>query len=238
MAKILYVKKRFNRESTKIIQQANAFIEAYQAENLTLTLRQLYYRFVAGGIIPNKHEHYKKLGRLVNEARLSGLIDWDAIIDRTRALAGFNTYATASAALERCKDNFYIDRHATQENRIEVWVEKDALAGVVEKACGEFHIDFFSCRGYTSQTELHGAAMRHKYYTDNGQNSIILHLGDHDPSGKDMTRDIAQRFKMFGVEVDIQRIALNMDQIKSQKLPHNPAKQNDSRFKAYQKKVW
>jgi hypothetical protein len=63
--------------------------------------------------------------------------------------------------------------------------------------------------------------------------TIILHFGDHDPSGIDMTRDMRDRFSMFRVKTEIQRLALNMDQIEEFSPPPNPAKSTDSRFQAY-----
>ena len=121
-----------------------------------------------------------------------------------------------------------------QEFHLEVWVEKDALVDVVQKACDPMRVNYFSCRGYTSQTAVYWAAKRLAMRVATGKQPIIIHLGDHDPSGVDMSRDIADRFEMFtGRVLDIERIALNMDQIEEYEPPPNPAKETDSRYKRY-----
>ena len=74
---------KFRASSLAIIDQANEIIDEYQADGYDLTLRQLYYQFVARNLIPNSQSEYNKLGTAINNGRLAGLIDWDAIKDRT-----------------------------------------------------------------------------------------------------------------------------------------------------------
>jgi len=111
-----------------------------------------------------------------------------------------------------------------------VWVEKDALIGVVERACTELDVPFLSCRGFVSQSAMWQAAMRIKRQ---GRDTVIIHLGDHDPSGIDMTRDIQDRLDIFGYGGIVDRIALNLDQIEQYNPPPNPAKVSDSRYEGY-----
>lgn len=120
-----------------------------------------------------------------------------------------------------------------QQYRPEVWIEKDALVGVIEGVCCEFDVPFFSCRGYTSQSEMWGAGQRLRHHLERKQEPVILHLGDHDPSGKDMTRDIMDRMELFMGGVELKRLALNMDQVEQYKPPPNPAKTTDSRYQGY-----
>ncbi len=117
-------------------------------------------------------------------------------------------------------------------------MEKDALIGVVARACERQDVAYFSCRGYTSQSELWGAAQRLERYADAGQVPVIIHLGDHDPSGIDMTRDLTARLDLFmrsdGYEpAEVRRIALNMPQVEAFQPPPNPAKVTDSRASGY-----
>lgn len=232
--KIAYIEKRFNTKSKALIAHANAIIQEYISKGYELTLRQLYYQFVARDIIPNTLRDYKNLGNVINDGRLAGLISWEAIVDRTRNLVSNAHWETPSDIIEACARQFQIDKWAEQPYRVEVWIEKDALIGVIERACKELDVSFFSCRGYTSQSELWAAGMRLKRFKRDGQKPIVIHLGDHDPSGKDMTRDIEDRLKLFvGEEVPVIRIALNMDQIKKYAPPPNPAKLTDSRATGY-----
>lgn len=225
---------RFTRSTLEMISKANEIINDLQGQGYTLTLRQLYYQLVSRDIIPNKLSEYKRLGSILNDARLAGVVDWDAIEDRTRNLQSVAHSDNPSSIISSAAYSFRMDKWIDQPHRVEVWVEKDALIGVLEKACRPLDVPWFSCRGYTSQSELYGASKRLMGYIDAGQEPIVIHLGDHDPSGCDMTRDIFDRLELLcGQPVDVKRIALNKPQIQKYNPPPNPAKQLDSRFKSY-----
>lgn len=152
MPKIRYQQKSFRADSLEVIEQANAIIEIYAAQGFDLTLRQLFYQFVSRGLIPNKDSEYKRLGSIINDARLAGLIDWEHITDRTRNLRGNAHWEQPQDIMRSAAYSFAIDKWADQDYRPEVWIEKDALVGVIEGVCKTLDIDFFSCRGYTSQS--------------------------------------------------------------------------------------
>jgi hypothetical protein len=229
-----YVPKNFRAEAMTLITAANQIIEAHEAEGYSLTLRQLYYQFVAKGLLPNQQDSYNRLGRTISDARLAGLVSWTAIEDRTRNLQGLGFYKSPREVIQRAAAGYRIDLWDDQPWRPEVWVEKEALVGVVEQICNKLRVDFFACRGYNSQSEQWRAGQRFARYTMKGQRPIVFHLGDHDPSGIDMTRDNRERLEMFaGTPVIVQRLALNMPQIEELKPPPNPAKQDDSRFEEY-----
>ncbi len=233
-----YVSKRFKAESKALIRQANALIIESLNYGIDLTLRQLYYRLVAQDVIPNNLRSYKNLGNLISDARRAGLIDWEAIVDRARNLMHFPRWDSPLEALRHRAQQYDIDWWAKQDVRVEVWVEKEALIGVVAKGCEPYRVDHFACKGYVSDSEIWRAAQRViERARDYGQGTVIIHLGDHDPSGIDMTRDIEDRFKMFSEHyagaVVIKRIALTMDQIEEEQPPPNPAKESDSRFQSY-----
>ncbi|MDR7278915.1 hypothetical protein [Catenuloplanes atrovinosus] len=179
------------------IRRADAVCRQYAADGYDLTLRQLYYQFVARGWISNTDKSYKRLGNIINRARMAGLLDWDYIVDRTRNLRGTSHWTQPGAVIDSAAWSYRLDKWADQPRRVEVWVEKEALAGVVERVAGEHDVDWFSCRGYVSQSEQWGAARRFLRYLKGGQAITVLHLGDHDPSGIDMTRDIRERIEAF-----------------------------------------
>ncbi|MFB6771101.1 hypothetical protein [Streptomyces sp. NPDC056337] len=233
MTRIAYVEKRFSKASQDLIATAESICREYAAQGFDLTLRQLYYQFVARGYIANKQTEYKRLGGIVNDARLAGLLDWDYIVDRTRNLRGLSHWDNPEAVIQSAAYGYRTERWANQPHRVEVWIEKDALVGVISQVCQRNDVNYFSCRGYTSQSELWGAARRMVRYERAGQKPVIIHLGDHDPSGVDMTRDIEDRMALFGADVTVQRIALNMDQVEAHRPPPNPAKLTDSRATAY-----
>lgn len=197
MAKIIYQKWRPNAATMTDLVQAERIATEYADQGYDLTLRQLYYQFVARGIIPNSDKSYKRLGEIVNRGRLAGFIDWDHITDRTRNLAGITHWRDPAHIIRATSNSYYLDTWANQPARVEVWVEKEALAGVVSRAARRADVDYFSCRGYVSQSELWSAGQRLRRYIEGGQRVVVLHLGDHDPSGIDMSRDIRDRLRLF-----------------------------------------
>lgn len=237
MAAELFIARTFQTTSRILIRQANEIIAEYEAQGFVLTLRQLYYQFVQRNIIPNKLAEYKRLGSVLNDARLAGKVDWLMIEDRTRNLEELPKWRSTSALISTAAEQFRTDIWASQPYRIEVWIEKEALTGVIERVCDEFRVPYFACRGYTSQSEQWRAGHRMRRYVHNRQQVLILHLGDHDPSGIDMTRDNVERLQMFmrrdAIDLELRRIALNMDQIEELNLPPNPAKATDIRFNGY-----
>jgi hypothetical protein len=244
MPKIRYQDINLGAVKLAVIKQANDIIAEYQQQGFDLTLRQLYYQFVARDLIPNRVQEYKRLGDIINDGRLAGLVDWNAIVDRTRNLESLSHWKNPAAIVQAVSEQYNVDRWAGQPNRVEVWIEKDALVGVIERVCEELDVPYFSCRGYTSQSEMWSAAQRMMRYQGRvkvkpgqkkpeAQTPIILHFGDHDPSGIDMTRDIQDRLSMFMGGTEIRRLALNMDQVEKYDPPPNPAKTTDSRYRGY-----
>ncbi len=263
--KICYEKRKFNAASLVTIETANKILTEYARQGYDLTLRQLYYQFVSRGLIENKDSEYKRLGSTINDARLGGLIDWDHIVDRTRNMRQNSHWDSPVSIVETCAQQFMLDKWDNQSHYVEVWVEKDALVGVLEVACKPLDVPYFSCRGYTSQSEMWSAGQRLIGKLRAGKEVTVIHLGDHDPSGIDMTRDIQDRLQMFATHhrvrdwlrdnpqkeketedqwhsrleekvhhtITVNRIALNMDQIRQYNPPPNPAKLTDSRATSY-----
>ncbi len=184
-------------DARAIVAKAEEICAQYAEDGYDLTLRQLYYQFVARDIIPNTQESYNRLGSFVNRARLAGLLDWDYIVDRTRNLRGTSHWERPGSIISSAAQSFRLEKWSTQPRRVEIWVEKEALAGIVERVADRYDVDWFSCRGYVSQSEVWGAGRRIGRYLGAGQGVTILHLGDHDPSGIDMTRDIRDRLEQF-----------------------------------------
>jgi len=224
-------------DAVAIIGQATAICQGYARQGYDLTLRQLYYQFVARALIPNTMQSYKRLGSIINKARLAGLLDWDYIVDRTRNLEHNSHWDTPADIMAGAAASYRRDKWEDQPTRVEVWVEKDALSGVVGRVADREDVAWFACRGYVSQSELWAAGQRIYGYLLDDQDVVVLHLGDHDPSGIDMTRDIEDRLRLFvghrASGLEVRRIALNMDQVEQYNPPPNPAKLTDSRVGNY-----
>jgi hypothetical protein len=226
---------KFRADTLAVINHANTILDEYQAQGFKLTLRQLYYQFVARALLPNKQSEYKRLGSIIDNGRQAGLIDWAAIEDRTRNLERLSTWDSPQDILSAVTNQYREDWWLHQPFYPEVWIEKDALTGIIEPTCHEFRVPFFACRGYVSQSEMYDAAQRLKRVARSKRNPVIFHLGDHDPSGMHMTEDNGNRLDLFmrGYGIEVVRLALNMNQIEEYDPPPNPAKETDSRFESY-----
>ena len=228
--------KKFKQESLDRIEQCNDVIDDYLGQGLRLTLRQLYYVLVTKNLIPNSVESYKALGSLVSDARLAGMMDWDAIEDRGRRPTIPLEFRDLQHRIDLTIANYRLERWAGQNNYVELWVEKDALAGVLAPLAEEHHVTMMVNKGYSSQSALYSSSKRFLEASDEGKDLILFYLGDHDPSGEDMVRDIQTRLGMFGAELEVRKLALTMPQIDKYKPPPNPTKLTDSRAAAYVEK--
>jgi len=239
MAREFYQDWNPSKQSAGLVNIAQGIIEDYQQDGYTLTLRQLYYQFVARDIIANSERSYKNLGTIVTKARLAGLLDWLAIEDRNREHKDYWFQEDESTLIEGLPRMVRFDQWRRQPNYVECWVEKEALRGVVQRACEPYLVSHMSCKGYLSSSEAWRAGKRFQKRIHQGKQCVLIYLGDHDPSGIDMTRDNQQRLDIFtGMpkEVQVVRLALNQDQIAQYNPPPNPAKITDSRAKSYIKK--
>jgi hypothetical protein len=230
-----YIEKDFNASSLLVINQANAVLEEYRAMGYVLTLRQLYYQLVARGHIENNMKSYKRVGSIVSDARLAGLIDWSMIEDRGREVVTPPHWNSPAEIVEAAARQFAIDKWADQTYHVEVMVEKQALEGVLIPVCRELDIAFTANRGYSSSSAMREAGLRIMQKLGDGKEVAIFYMGDHDPSGMDMTRDVRERLGLFAetTVVKVDRLALNYDQIEVLNPPENPAKTTDSRAEAY-----
>ena len=225
---------KFQVKTLTLIDQANAIIGEYQARGFVLTLRQLFYQFVARNLIQNTQSEYKRLGHIIAVARRAGLIDWAAIEDRTRSVQSVASWRDPPEIVKAIADQYREDLWVDQPFRPEVWIEKEGLLGVIEGACREYRVPYFACRGNNSETEQYWAGKRFAATIASDCTPIVLHLGDHDASGIDMTRYNRDRLEIFAREpIEVRRLALSLDQVQRYRLPPNPAKETDSRFAAY-----
>lgn len=229
-----FIDKNFSSASITTLAIATKIIKEYQRQGYDLSLRQLYYQLVARDYIENTIQSYKRLGNLINDGRLTGDIDWNVIVDRNRETLSNPHWSSPKSILLAAARSFAIDKWEDQPNHIEVMVEKAALEGVLRPVCSQLDIRFTANRGYASSSLMYEVGKRLEEAISDGKEPYIIYLGDHDPSGIDMTRDIEERLAMFSYyPVEVIRVALNLDQIEQYQPPENPAKTTDSRYKSY-----
>jgi len=237
-----FIAHAFNTASLTLIDTINSILEEYKKMGYKLSLRQLYYQLVARDFIENTVRSYKRTGDLVSNARLAGLVDWEMIEDRGRESL-INTHWTSPAEiLQSAALGFKLDRWQGQPCYCEVMVEKDALSGILLPVCRELDIRFSANKGYSSSSAMYEAGKRFAAVASDPESVVqeyhLFYLGDHDPSGVDMTRDIEDRLSLFtgGLDVQVHRLALNFEQVQRWNPPENPAKESDSRYSAYAEK--
>lgn len=242
-----FIEKRFAAQSIEIITKANQILAAYEANNIRLTLRQLYYQFIAQDLLPeswvddllgtkNTQKNYKRLGNLISDARQAGLIDWDAIEDRNRETIIPAHWKSPAEIVNAAARQYRIDKWANQPVHIEVMAEKDAATSVLEPVCRRLDVGFTANKGYASSSLLYEIGKRIEGKIDDDKQVCVIYLGDHDPSGIDMTRDVLERLGLYSNcsgDVEVVRLALNWDQIEQWNPPENPAKESDPRAASY-----
>lgn len=250
-----FINRNFRGESLKWVQKITAICEAYRRQGYRLSVRQIYYQLVAHHGLANLERSYKNMASLISDARMAGLIDWNMVEDRGRETIENNHWTSPASILRASAEQFRYRLWDTQPYHVEVMVEKAALEGVLQPVCAQLDIPFTSNRGYSSSSALYEVGQRLGEALDNGKKVQILYLGDHDPSGLDMTRDVYERLGVFShfLEYDpndpeatptetgnydedafsVERLALNMDQVRRYSPPPNPAKMSDSRAEGY-----
>ena len=230
MAKICYRDElHLSSKNVERLEVINEIIEEYAAQGYRLTLRQLYYQLVSKDIIPNKKTEYAKLSHLLKNGRMAGVVDFEAIEDRIRVPKRPYWVTGISGALNDTIKQYRLNRQEGQDVYIECFSEKDAISNILYRITKYYHIYLVINRGYSSCTAMHDA---HKRF-ENHDNNVILYLGDHDPSGLDMIRDIKDRLEEFGSTLEVVPVALTTSQVRQYDPPPNPAKITDPRAKWY-----
>ena len=238
-----FIEHRFQANTRAVIMQANVIIDEYKKQGFAMTLRQLYYQLVSRDLMANNRLAYQELSRVISDARDAGLVDWMAIEDHTRDLVTHSSWSDPADAIRDTADWYQEDLWQEQPYRPEVWIEKDALVGVIAPICKQYRVPYFATIGNCSHSELYKAGERFSEISDQGAIPLVLHFGDHDPNGIDMTRDITEKLERYTREpVEVRRMALNMVQVRRYNPPPNFAKESDSRYAKYAakygKKCW
>ena len=227
------------RRSWLQIAALDAAIYQICEEYPVITVRQLYYQLVSRGIVPKTEQAYKNIAvRRSGILRTEGFLDYDKFADATRWMRKPTTDENVDSALGRFANSFRRDLWADSDHYVEIWCEKDALAGVITDITSKYDVPLMVSRGYSSLSFLHSAAMTisRKILVEKKRVSLY-HFGDWDPSGQDAARVIEQTISdmvffdldMFGFRFE--KVAVTPDQIEELNLPERPTKQSDPRTK-------
>lgn len=233
MAKIRYVQKNFRSKTRELLNHITSIVQEYEDMGYALTVRQVYYQLVSRDIIPNSLNSYQLTSRVLKDARMSGMVDWNTIEDRVRQTIMPGQFDDMSDFIQAAINSYRRHRWKDQAHYVEVVIEKEALSGILRPLTTKYHVLLLPNKGYSSASAIHEAAQRITYQTMHRKKCHILYLGDHDPSGNDMVRDIRERLAEFRCIVSVEKIALTMEQIERYDPPPNPAKLTDPRSEKY-----
>jgi hypothetical protein len=208
-------------------------LDVVRQYSIPLTVRQIFYRLVAAGIIQNTRSSYNSLDKILVKARIKGVVPFNKLEDRSREfLCGDHRFETPEdfmawriQALKDSASEYEVPYWMFQPEYVEVWLEKDALSALFRQVCEKWHVLLAPCRGYPSLTYLFEAAQRLRKVD---RPITILYFGDLDPRGKDIQRYLTETLQNFGVSANVQRIALTRQQVEAYSLPPAPTKKTDT----------
>ena len=223
------------RKQTAATVKRKDLIYAWAQEHKPVTVRQLYYRLSTLDAVPKTEAGYKAVGRLCTLMRKRGEIPYEYFADSTRWQRKPRTFNNMQDALNDTATHYRRALWQEQQGVVEIWIEKEALVGVIFEVTSEWDVGLMPVKGYPSQTYLHAAGKSINAATSAGKKSHIFYFGDYDPSGVDIFRNIAEQLKIFAPDADLEisRVAVTEAQIRYLQLPSRPTKRSDSRAKGF-----
>ena len=199
-----------------------------------MTVRQLFYQLVTSSTISKTETSYKNIVvRLLGLMRRDGDLPFSWIADNTRWMRKPRTYSSLEQALDNTVRTYRRSLWDQQDAYVEIWLEKDALSGVLYDVTAEWDVPLMVTRGYPSLSYLHVAA---ETIADEDRPCFIYYFGDHDPSGVDIPRKVEADLRTFAPDADLsfERVAVTPEQIEEWKLPTRPTKKTDTRARHFE----
>ena len=212
---------RLNRGSQKI---ADLVMRAFEENGTPQTVRQLFYQVEAHGGAPKSQAGYRQVQRVVLTMRRNGMLPYDHVADSTRWMRKPTSFGSLEACLENTKRTYRRDLWASQPAYVEVWIEKDALAGVLYEVTSEWDVPLMSARGFASESFLFTAAEAIREANAHGKAAHIFYLGDYDAAGQDAMNFARKALERFGARFEFDCLAVTAEQIAEYNLPTRPAK--------------
>jgi hypothetical protein len=207
-----------------------AAIRAFDSNGTPATVRQMFYALTVLGVIVRTEQGYKRVCRHLLKMRRLGIVPYGFVADNTRWMRKRDSYASLADFLERTQDLYRKAEWDDLDVRVEIWIEKDALAGVVYGITDRWDVPLMVTRGYSSETFVYEAAQE---INRNGKKTFIYYFGDYDPSGVSTPEDVLRKLESWTSLIAFTRVAVNPDQITSMQLPTRPTKRTDSRAKTW-----
>lgn len=202
----------------------------FEQQKPPMTVRQMFYRMSSEGVVPKTEGGYRRVQYALTAMRKQGAIPYSWLADNTRWRRKPETYKSLTDMMEQTQRFYRRELWSNQAAYVEIWLEKDALAGVIYDITAEFDVPLYVTRGYPSLSYLWDAA---EHLRDIGKPAYIYHFGDYDASGKDAARAIREGLQEFGAEFHFEEVAIAAWQIQTLNLQTRPAKRSDPRAKGW-----
>jgi hypothetical protein len=223
------------RRTKKAVQVVRAAIKAILKADHPQTVRQVFYQLVTRGVIEKTEAQYQStVIRLLGEMRLDHGVPWGWITDESRQTQRTRTFDDAADALRNTAKFYRQSALAASDVYIEVWSEKQALAGIIWDEASDYDVPVVVSKGLPSLTQVYGSFVRIKQAAKAGKHSYLYQFGDHDPTGCLIPRSLEARLLEFCIKYGcpqptVERVALTKDQIRQFRLPMRPTKRDGNR---------
>jgi hypothetical protein len=215
------------RRSTKDeVERRRWLLYGIVADMRPMTVRQVFYQATIRGLVEKTESGYDKVQNDLTIMRKEDGLPYGWIVDHTRRRRKPYTCNSIAEALETITQ-YRRALWRDVEEHVEIWIEKEALVGVVEPITERYDVPLMPARGYASLSFLNEAA---EYYDGTGKDIFVYHFGDYDPSGQDAARDVEEKLtEMSFSDIYFEQIAVLPQQIVEWNLPSRPTKASDSR---------
>jgi len=201
-------------------------LRAFDDIGIPMTVRQMFYALTTRGLVEKTEQGYKRVAYRLLQTRRLGIIPYDFIADSTRWMRKPKTYESLADFLRESQNTYRHSLWMDRDEYVEIWIEKDALAGVVYEITAKWDVPLMVTRGFPSETFVYEAAQNVK---EQGKLAYLYYFGDYDPSGMAISDDLSDRLRKFGVDAFFERVAVVPSQIVSMNLPTRPTKRSDTR---------
>ncbi len=217
-----------NKHRAETLRLYIGVLRVFDEVETPVTVRQMFYQLETRGLVPKSEAGYRQVAYQLLRMRRMGIVPYGWFADATRWMRKPRTYDSLTDYLERVQESYRRSLWAEQNAYVEIWIEKDALAGVVTETTFKWDVPLMVTRGFPSDSFVYEAAENIKAM---GKPTYLYYFGDYDPSGVCVSDNLQAKLADWTPEAHFERVAVNAEQIQNLNLPTRPTKRTDTRAK-------